>query len=313
MGAGRGGVCCGWFSWSWAEWYIRLALLLYLGELEGGGAKCMGDTSPLLVYGYWYLLAGAWPWPAGSLAKKSENIIFVSFVDPLPPPGDDGVAVFSFLVPPSSLLDRADNLGIWNFVSNDFMKPSMTWDVEVGNPSIFIISFEGKNCDLDSLDLFGSLLPDDDCCFSEDEPSEPLELDFWKRSFDDVEELLAVPLLGALDCDFLLAGPLLTPGFRPVCDDLGDELPLGDDDAENEEDLGKLLLPPSLARIVLLMVIFMPSELCLTMYSEFLLLPLPGFALLLLVKTFGWPPRLVLKFSALLPDNVGVGDELCEL
>jgi hypothetical protein len=105
-----------------------------------------------------------------------------------------------------------------------------------------------------------------------------------------------------------------------VCDALGDELPLGEDDAENEEDLGKPLLlpPPSLARIVLLIVIFMPSELCLTIYSEFLLLP-PGFAMLLLVKMLGWPPppppplELFLIFITVLPVNDGVGDELCEL
>jgi hypothetical protein len=159
----------------------------------------MGDTSPGLLYGYWYLLVADWPWLAWSLAKKSENIIFASLVDPLPPLGGDGVAVFSFFEPPSSLFDRADNLGIWNFVSNDFMKPSMTCDADAGNPNIFIISFEGKNCDFDNLVLFGSLLLlPDDCCFTDEEPNEPLELDFWKRSFD-VEELFVAPLLGTPD------------------------------------------------------------------------------------------------------------------
>lgn len=63
-------------------------------------------------------------------------------------------------------------------------------------------------------------------------------------------------------CGFLEAGPLLTPGFNPVCD-LSDPVFADCDFNRPAEDLAI-----SFVR-VLLMVIFMPSKLGFTMYSEF--------------------------------------------
>lgn len=90
------------------------------------------------------------------------------------------------------------------------------------------------------------------------------ETDFWKGS------LLEPPPLLDEDEDegFLLAGPELTPGLRPVW-------VLGELEPELKEALLVRLDPDSFSfDLVLFMVIFMPSELCLTMYSE-LLLALP--------------------------------------
>lgn len=102
--------------------------------------------------------------------------------------------------------------------------------------------------------------------------------------------------------DFLEAGPLFTPGLRPDRDfEDGEFDPLDDEDDEDDDRLvpsfDELLF--SLV-LVLFMVIFMPSELGLTMYSEgplltdeddpvvffpSLLLPVP---LLLEVLSFVW-------------------------
>lgn len=78
-------------------------------------------------------------------------------------------------------------------------------------------------------------------------------------------------VLGPIEDDddeegFLLAGPELTPGLRPVC-------VLGELEPELKEALFVRLVPDSFSfDLVLLMVIFMPSDECLTIYSELLLL-----------------------------------------
>lgn len=90
--------------------------------------------------------------------------------------------------------------------------------------------------------------------------------------------------MGDVWVGFLEAGPEVTPGLRPVWV-LGEPLPeLPDDDDEDVEEVFE-----SFVR-VLLIVIFMPSELCLTMYSAgffesidglFLLTHLPSTLILL--------------------------------
>lgn len=89
------------------------------------------------------------------------------------------------------------------------------------------------------------------------------ETDFWNGSL--LEPLLLRPVVEDVE-GFLLAGPELTPGFRPVC-------VLGELEPELNEALLVILVPPDSFSFdfVLLIVIFMPSELCLTMYSELLL------------------------------------------
>ena len=106
------------------------------------------------------------------------------------------------------------------------------------------------------------------------------------------------------DGGFFDAGPELTPGFKPVCV-FGEPLPdiVVDDVDELEdvpvatfaEDEDNFRFPPDFESFVrvLLIVIFIPSELCFTIYSagffvsmdEFLLIHFPSAAL------FEEPPR----------------------
>lgn len=113
----------------------------------------------------------------------------------------------------------------------------------------------------DNLDVLGLKLPEIDLLEDEDLLLEGLEFLLLDEDF----------------CwGFLEAGPLMTPGFSPVC--FGEEGRELDDLYEDFEEESFL---------VLLMVILMPSELDLTMYSEFLtpflLSPLLFWELLLLL------------------------------
>lgn len=116
--------------------------------------------------------------------------------------------------------------------------------------------------------LLDMLPPDEDIFVGEYDLADDRlldETDFWNGSLFEL-------VFGPRDEEdvegFLLAGPELTPGFRPVC-------VFGELDPELNEALLVRLEPPDSFSFdfVLLIVIFMPSELCLTMYSELLLAP----------------------------------------